>query len=229
MDSSESQTIVVTGFGLFRDHKSNPSWEAIRDGRLIIDRPNVKIVTKQIDVIYDEVDKSVQDLWNEHRPMLMVHLGLAAFEKSIRLERLARHGPYIHDDITQQAPHKELRLYPTDGDNKQAAGSLEENVRPHPYSCKPCSFKSTETRINIERVCSSLNRLHADGKVKIPFKCSDDAGLYLCEYIYQKSLRINNRAIFIHVPNTGDVYTLDDITVCIKHAIEFILDELNEI
>ena len=41
----------------------------------------------------------------------MVHVGLAAFEDSIRIEQVARHGPYMHKDVDQQAPHEDLRLF----------------------------------------------------------------------------------------------------------------------
>lgn len=217
------QNVVVTGFGLFRDHLLNPSWEAIKDGQLNIDRLNINIITKEISVSYQEVDQVVEQLWKTYQPLLMVHVGLAAFESAIRIEQVARHGPYIHDDIVQYAPHKDLRLYTND-----SRKSTEENVKKHDYSCKPCRFESSQTCFDIDRVCEKLNLLHGLGKISLPFKKSTNAGLYVCEYIYQKSLKISNRTVFIHVPDI-DRFKLEDIRVALKFAIETLIDETNEI
>lgn len=210
--------VVVTGFGLFRDHVMNPSWEAIKDGRLRLGLPNVNIITRQVDVCYETVDRLIDELWQVYKPILMVHVGLAAFEKQIRIERVARHGPYLHDDVKQDAPHKELRDY------GQEARDI--NVR---FTCKPCSFECSKTRFDIERVCEKLNTLHQAGELPISFKMSEDAGLYVCEYIYQRSLRICDRAVFIHVPDVGEQFKLEDITRCLNSAIELLLEELNSL
>lgn len=216
------RNVVVTGFGLFRDHELNPSWEAIKDGQLKINRPNINIITRQIPVIYQEVDKAVEELWTSYEPILMVHVGLAAHETSIRLEQVARHGPYIHDDVIHQAPHEDHRLY--DGDSH----SLEENIKRHYYTCKPCNFSFSETCFDVEHVCRKLDALHRQGEVPLPFKCSKEAGLYVCEYLYQKSLRICNRCVFIHVPDTKN-YRLEDIRECVKTAIELFIDEMERV
>uniref|UniRef100_A0A6G1SI80 Pyroglutamyl-peptidase 1 n=1 Tax=Aceria tosichella TaxID=561515 RepID=A0A6G1SI80_9ACAR len=222
------RNVVVTGFGLFRDHKSNPSWEAIKDGQLKLDRPNINVVTKQVKVSYQHVDQLISRLWDEYKPVLMVHVGLAAFEDSIRIEQVARHGPYMHKDVDQQAPHEDLRLFyekhtatgeDTASGNSSSSASIMEPA---------CKFDCSQSCFNIERVCDKLNKLHKQGKVPIGFKCSQDAGLYVCEYIYQKSLRVCNRAVFIHVPDT-DRFPLEDIRSAIKLVIEVLLDELNEI
>lgn len=225
--TTDKDTIVITGFGLFRNHSSNPSWEAIRDGQLRIDRPNLNIVTREVSVSYEAVDRAVEDLWSRYKPLLMVHVGLAAFEKTIRVEKVARHGPYIHDDIVKFAPHKNLRLYPEV--DPSAVGSMEENITRHPYSCKPCQFDSSQSCINIQRACDRLNQSYKEGRTPLPYTCSDDAGLYLCEYIYQKSLKICDRTVFLHVPDVGDQITLGDIRLALKVAIETIIDDINEI
>lgn len=222
--NSKSRNVVVTGFGLFRDHKSNPSWDAIKDGKLKIDRPNINVITKQINVCYEEVDRVVEEIWTKYDPLIVVHVGLNASANSIRLEQHARHGPFIHDDVSENAPHKHLRQY---GDNNQ---SVEENVKVHIYSCKSdCNFDSTKTCFDLERVCRQLSGLHTQGNAPIPYESSQDAGLYVCEYVYQKSLRICDRAVFIHVPDVGNKFTIEDIRLSLKYAIEALVDETNEI
>lgn len=218
--------VVVTGFGLFRDHKANPSWEAIKDGQLKIDKPNINVVTKQVMVCYQEVDEIVGQLWSQYKPILMVHVGLAAHESLIRIEQLARHGPYLHKDVAQQAPHDELRQFYEQQmkTNESLVGDL---VRTQDEP-QPCKFDCSKTCFNIERVCDKLNKLHEQGRAPIGFRSSQDAGLYVCEYIYQTSLRICDKAVFIHVPDT-DKYPLEDIRLALKLAIEVLLDELNEV
>jgi pyroglutamyl-peptidase len=215
------ENVVVTGFGLFRDHTSNPSWDAIKDGRLEIDRPNVNVITQLVRVSYREVDRLVGQLWDTYKPILMVHIGLAAFEDSIRIEQVARHGPYLHNDVDQYAPHDELRRFYEQQTNSDtpAAGGDPPN---------PSKFDCSKTCFNVERVCDRLNKLHKEGKIPIGFKCSQDAGLYVCEYIYQTSLRRCDRAVFIHVPDTGK-FSLEDIRLALKFTIELLLDELNEV
>lgn len=211
MASGEVKNIVVTGFGLFKDHKANPSWECIRDNKLIIDRPQVNLITKQVDVCYDVVDQAVDSLWHEHKPWLMVHVGLAAHETGIRLERLARAGPYVKDDIKCCAPHKQLVQ---DGDAPDLRADRSSR-----------GFEERMTCLNVDKICDTLESLHAQGKIAMPVKVSQDAGLYLCEYIYHKSLLCSDRAVFIHVPSM-DRFRPEDITSALKYTIEAIIDDL---
>lgn len=219
--SSGTKNVVVTGFGLFRDHQINPSWEAIKDGQLKINRSNINVITKQVNVSYEDADKAVSTLWKEYNPILMIHVGLAAHESAIRIEQLARHGPYIHDDVINYAPHKELRQYDHDND---ADKSLEENIILKNYSCKPCQFDCSKTCLNIDLVCDRMNQLFQNNQVVMQTRKSTDAGLYLCEYIYHKSLTVCDRAVFIHVPSAEN-FQLLDIRKALKYSIEFLIDE----
>lgn len=210
------RNVVLTGFGLFRDHQSNPSWEIMKEGQLNIERPDVNIITKQFNVSYEEVDNLVDEIWKQYNPLVMIHCGLAAQENSIRLEQIARHGPFIHDDVLNYAPHKDLRDY------SEAQHVDEDNTLD--YTCKPCYFEFSSTCLNVERICEKLNQLHREGQVPISYKKSIDAGLYVCEYIFQRSLKICDRTIFIHVPNTTN-YTLEEIRIAVKFAVEAVIDE----
>lgn len=212
--------VVVTGFGLFRHHGINPSWESIKDGRLTCNRADVRIITKQVNVQYSEVDKVVSLLWSEHNPLVMIHVGLSASEHAIRIEQLARHGPYIHDDVTNDAPHKDLRQYAED------AITLEEGCVPRRgFTCKPCEFGRDMTCIDVDKICSKMESALKEGLISIPVKKSFNAGLYVCEYIYHKSLQISDRTIFIHVPDVTN-FELDQITNTLSLLVENIVEEL---
>jgi len=64
------KTVVVTGFGLFRDYKVNASWEVARvlPDTCIAEELNINLVTINIPVSYKDVDKIVPILWVQHEP-----------------------------------------------------------------------------------------------------------------------------------------------------------------
>lgn len=60
------------GFGLFGDYKSNPSWEAV--SKLVQPTENVTLIKKQIDVVYDTIDKQIPEIWQQHKPSVITNL-----------------------------------------------------------------------------------------------------------------------------------------------------------
>lgn len=61
-----SNLIVVTGFGPFRGHEQvNPSWEAVKllPDTLECEGKQYPVRKIPITVSYDEVDKSLEDVW----------------------------------------------------------------------------------------------------------------------------------------------------------------------
>jgi len=64
------KTVVVTGFGLFRDYKVNASWEVARllPETGITQELNINLVTINIPVSYKDVDQIVPALWIQHEP-----------------------------------------------------------------------------------------------------------------------------------------------------------------
>lgn len=212
--------IVITGFGVFRDHAENPSWEAIRDGRLRIEHDDVNVILRQIEVAYATVDEEIPKLWQEYDPLLMIHVGLAAMKTCIQIEGRARHGPFIHDDVRGQAPDTHLRQHVPETD-----GCLEEGSVRHKYVCKPCQFDYSTTCVNIDQVCSKMNELYKVGRVMMQTRISEDAGLYVCEYIYQKSLQICDRSVFIHIPDTS-TYKLADLSTALSYVVNILIDQV---
>lgn len=60
------KTVLVTGFGPFRDYKINASWEAVK---LLPDEiDECKLVKTEIPVVYDTVETKIPALWKEHSP-----------------------------------------------------------------------------------------------------------------------------------------------------------------
>lgn len=67
-----SNTVVVTGFGLFGDYQVNASWEVARllPKTGIADELNINLVTINVPVSYKDVDQIVPDLWDQYKPVV---------------------------------------------------------------------------------------------------------------------------------------------------------------
>lgn len=76
---------LVTGFGPFGDHATNPSWDAV--ALLAAQRPGVRV--ERLDVSFRRATARMAELVAEHRPDLVVAVGLAASRRAVTLERVA--------------------------------------------------------------------------------------------------------------------------------------------
>lgn len=72
------KTVVVTGFGLFRDYSVNASWEVAQllPKTGIIDELNINLVTLNIPVSYRDVDQIVPKIWDEYKPTVMPFISI---------------------------------------------------------------------------------------------------------------------------------------------------------
>lgn len=202
--------VIITGFGPFRDCDDNPSWRAIKDeSDFKIERP-VNIIRKQIEVAYHAVDEAIPQLWQEYNPLMMIHIGLANKSSLIKLEQRARLGPYCQGDVRQCILHPE-----------------NQSSEIEPKETSSVKYNEISTCFELRSICEKVNSLVADKKLTIPATISDDAGLYVCEYIYLSSLKIKNKAIFIHIPNTTN-FKIEEIRKTLKVIIESLIDSLND-
>lgn len=66
----DKKTVIVTGFGVFRDYKVNSSWEVAQAlHKTDIDKDlNINLLTINIPVSYNDVDLIVPKLWIQHKP-----------------------------------------------------------------------------------------------------------------------------------------------------------------
>ncbi|VVC34320.1 Hypothetical protein CINCED_3A022994 [Cinara cedri] len=107
------KTVVVTGFGLFRDYTMNPSWEIAQKLHTtgIIEELNINLITTCIPVCYKDVDQIVPLLWFQHEPALMVHLGVSHLSKKLTIELIANGHGYCKTDINGDFPDNECLAY----------------------------------------------------------------------------------------------------------------------
>eukprot|EP00038_Savillea_parva_P030630 m.79125 g.79125 ORF g.79125 m.79125 type:complete len:535 (-) comp9267_c2_seq2:47-1651(-) len=80
-----------------------------------------------------------------------------------------------------------------------------------------------ETRVDVTAV--SRRCLESNPKVKV--KVSTDAGQYLCEYIYYRSMHeLGVPTIFVHVPPVGEPYDMSELLTAMKHVIARTVEEV---
>jgi pyrrolidone-carboxylate peptidase len=60
--------VVVTGFGPFQNVPRNESWLAVSDLWKENFPSNIKLVTRELPVVYDIVKQEVEKLWIEENP-----------------------------------------------------------------------------------------------------------------------------------------------------------------
>ncbi|KAJ9590147.1 hypothetical protein L9F63_016732 [Diploptera punctata] len=188
--SMKEETVVVTGFGPFGEHKVNSSWECVKLlPTLNIEELGVKLVIKQIPVSYEYIDDNVPALWKEHNPILMVHVGVNGAADGLLLEQKAHRTGYDGTDIHGKLPSPRQ----TDSSTPDIIGPL--------YDVSQLKDKVVESDVGVP-VCVSCN-----------------AGRYLCEYTYYTSLNISSlRTIFIHVPPLSK-FSAKQISAALKTVI----------
>lgn len=194
--ADDQRIILVTGFGPFGNHRINASWEAVK---LLPDElMGYRILKKQIPVCYKDVDETIPEMWNEFKPKLVIHVGVSSEARNITIEKAANRKGYEEVDCFGK---------------KCSTGNV-------------CSASLGEdylnTNIDVARVCDMLN---SDDNI-IKYCSSENAGRYLCEYIYYTSLRRDrNKCIFIHVPPLGSPYTSEQLCNGIIRIIECINEQ----
>ncbi|XP_015512750.1 pyroglutamyl-peptidase 1 [Neodiprion lecontei] len=202
-----NRVVLVTGFGPFAGHPKNASWEAVKELKNsdLEDVCNVTMVTMEVPVAYESVSHLIPKLWLEHKPMLVVHIGVSGMANCLELECRAHGSGYNKLDVFQSLPTAENELLEDPGE-------------------------VIETGINVKRICDELN-CRDDSISSNDEGCravlSKDAGLYLCEYIFRKSLEIrSDNTIFVHVPDLN-VYPATKSAKGLYHVIRLALEELD--
>ncbi|XP_014644112.1 PREDICTED: LOW QUALITY PROTEIN: pyroglutamyl-peptidase 1-like protein [Ceratotherium simum simum] len=168
---SQSSCVVVTGFGPFRQHLVNSSWEAVKElSKLGLGSDTeVELRTLELPVDYREVKQRVTRIWEDLQPQLAVHVGLDAAAKAIVLEQCGKNRGYRDADIRGFRPDGGVCL--PEGPEVIASG---------------VSMKTISRRVAVEGVEVAFSR---------------DAGRYVCDYTYYLSLHHGNGcSALIHVP-----------------------------
>lgn len=77
--------------------------------------------------------------------------------------------------------------------------------------------------LDVREICEFINR-----NTPIEACLSQNAGRYLCEYIFYKSLSIDcRRTLFIHVPPLNNPYTAEELAGGLRAIVECALQQLS--
>ncbi|XP_022272597.1 pyroglutamyl-peptidase 1-like protein [Canis lupus baileyi] len=196
---SQSSCVVVTGFGPFRQHLVNSSWEAVKElSKLGLNSGmEVELRILQLPVDYREVKQRVTRIWEDLQPQLAVHVGLDASAKAILLERRAKNRGYRDADV--------------------------RGFRPARGECLPGGPEVVASGV-IARAASQ--RAAPEG---VAVAVSGDAGRYVCEYTYYLSLHHGNgRAALIHVPPLSHWLPASVLGKALQVIIQDMLEEMRK-
>nr|XP_039259031.1 pyroglutamyl-peptidase 1-like [Styela clava] len=190
--------VVVTGFGPFRDHKVNASWVTVQKmketGGLGSD---IELEIVHIEVEYGTVDQVVPKLWKQHKPQLMVHVGVSGRAKSITLEECAKNTTYATQDNSGKCPRNGC--------------------------CKKSGDSCLKSSLDMKKIAEEAKKINPD----IEIETSKEAGRYLCEYIYYTSLHLKKGAsAFVHVPPLNRKYTEGELATGLRTVITLMIDQI---
>ncbi|KAG6362119.1 hypothetical protein INS49_010348 [Diaporthe citri] len=204
--SQDEITILVTGFGPFKDqYPRNPSWDiasslpeylpplnaksstAVRGGSLPLPPVRIVVHPEPVRVTYSAVRNLIPKLWQpdfEGVPKIdyVLHIGMASTKKQYVLERLGHRDDYKLLDLDERLPNQN----PSSDD--------------YPWHGIPAQLTTDLDVADIKRRWET----YLPGNLTL--KTSEDAGHFLCDYIYFNSLANCHRAeqwkrvLFMHVP-----------------------------
>lgn len=190
----ETKNIIVTGFGPFGKHIINASWEAVKN----LSKKNSEILKKQYNV----------NLIIKEIPVAYDHV-----IKNIP-ELWQQYNPLfvVHIGVSYLAKCLQIETQAC------SSGYTKKDIKDNcPEVCNDC--KILNTTLDVDKLCQDL---------KEKYDCtacpSNNAGRYLCEFIFYHSLNINqNKSLFIHVPDL-DVYPSDKTAQELFNIICWLLD-----
>ncbi|MFH4980543.1 hypothetical protein AB6A40_007252 [Gnathostoma spinigerum] len=195
------KTIVITGFGSFDKYDRNPSQtvvENIQTNGICDIAPEFCLVTEILPVVYDDVDRIVNGLWDLHSPHLVVHVGVGYKKRTIGLEQQSFGRGYCYYDVKGHVPILNICS-----------------------SCKPSPDPVIRSTLNCEEMAVNVaNKLCRDSLEVLKIEKSDDPSRFLCGYTYYISLCHDpRRSLFIHIPEPDEVVTIDVIIRVVKEVI----------
>ncbi|KAI6250561.1 Pyroglutamyl-peptidase 1 [Erysiphe necator] len=210
--SDQEISVLITGFAPFYENSSvNSSWEIARklpshlyaqtntsnDGGKDLSRDatekthsvQIFVYPEPIKVAYKTVRELVPKLWDSRKIDFMIHIGMAANRNYYSIERRAHRDGYLMLDVDCMAC-PDLTERTAQGKNWIWYGLPEEIL----------------SEIHVYDTCNRWRALTSGIDVRI----SEDAGRYLCDFIYYSSLaELTKRGqpkkvIFLHVPEETD-------------------------
>ncbi len=195
-----SRTILVTGFGPFGQHQVNSSWLAV--GHLA-------------------------QLWDQ-RATEWKPYALATHEVPVVYSYVETSLPKIYEERTPclcvhvgVSPYSMVTLERC-GRNHAYKHPDVNGSRPATGCCVKGGPEAITTQFDLENIHKALS-----GK-GVEFCVSEDAGRYLCDFIYYKSLHMDKcPVLFVHVPPLNQPYSGEQLGRALKDLLETLLMQMN--
>ncbi|KAI0453669.1 hypothetical protein F5B21DRAFT_278313 [Xylaria acuta] len=228
IDASQKElAVLVTGFGPFKEaYPVNPSWEIaallpdylpadrVRDTahRSARDLPPVRIVKLPgaVRTSYEYTRDLVPKLWDdaERKIDYAVHIGMAGPQLVYQIERRGHRDGYNVADVD---------------------GKLLEDERRHAEQGRQWIWHGAPHELSSDFDVDDVHRRWAGRSPKnLDLRISEDAGHYLCDFIYYSSLahlwkqQRPRKVVFFHVPLHSDAESL-------KRGVELVLTLIRSI
>ena len=196
--SSQDCPVLVTGFGPFHNISVNASWVAVQElAEMNVYNPDGSPCKLEIREIPVEYEAVTSKV-----PQLWKDLRPrlcvhvgVSPYDCIKIEKVAKNAIYDKLDVTWKCP----------GTGR----------------CVPEGPSHIKTQVDVQLVVTHVMSTQTAVKVST----SDDAGQYLCDFIYYTSLHHGDApTIFIHVPPLNQPYSSTQIATALKVIIETILN-----
>lgn len=197
---SVERTILVTGFGPFGLHEVNASWVAV---------------------------KELEKLWEDRSPQFK-SCALKTREIRVAYSYVSNSLHEIYKECCPSvcvhvgvSPYAILKLERR-GKNHGYSHLDVDGQRPFTGSCVENGPEEIKTQFDLESICKSL-----PGK-GVEFGISEDAGRYLCDFIYYKSLHLCEcPVIFVHVPPLDKPYSGEQLGQGLKDLLEVLVAKMS--
>uniref|UniRef100_A0A4W4HAY1 Pyroglutamyl-peptidase I like n=1 Tax=Electrophorus electricus TaxID=8005 RepID=A0A4W4HAY1_ELEEL len=187
---------ICSEFGPFRQCLVNPSWEGWKITGL---GEGIEAQTAEIPVSYAKAQQILAEIWQNMKPKVAVHLGIAPGTKCIILEQTAKNHDYKDRDVCGFCPAGNFCI-------EGGAEQLDSIISMRSLANSPLGFTSKA------RVCNMSS-----------------AHRYLCDFVYYCSLYYGQRrAALIHVPVSGSLAHPDRLVPQLQAIILALLQQLDK-
>ncbi len=203
--------LLITGFEPFGGDPINPSWAVAQASvkyHLAHGNPEIEMVCREIPVLWQTTWTAISKAVEEIQPDCLICLGFSEKDKSIRIETCARNEAICCTDNCEEY-----------FDKYQETSSEKVALEPN----KPQFLPTTLPVVDLIDAYKSHNPKPSD-----PLITSDDAGGYLCNLAFYKTMahlpQIKYRG-FIHI---GKSKTIEESgAIAIQLIAQWVLEQSN--
>lgn len=200
--AGENSTVLVTGFGPFHHHRVNASWVAVQELAGI----GVKHKGEEVHLEIREIPV-VYEVVSKEIPKVW---------EEVKPKLCVHVGVSPYDCIKIEKNGSNIGYFLPDVASQTPANGV----------CVKGSSDVITTIFNVEEVCKNVSLKQPD----VRFETSEDAGQYLCDFIYYTSLQLQKApVIFVHVPPLDNPYSQDQLAHGLKNIIETLLEHMGQL